>query len=221
VVVADSSGANDRQTRVADAIDARSPKLAGMYRRALRELSCEAMPGDEIARVSVICHCIRELIIGLPSVLSDFDEERPRPSSGSLVSKLPKLLSQHGVDLALDRDVVPVPREVAQELHLLVVTATKEEGRNTRSAAALVTGGTDSQHPAVKQWAAAYRFLVGWAHLDRNHDEDRVLPTDQEIRDALRVVEDVIDVRTTVFFENVAAIKDLLVDINAIEEEGA
>lgn len=217
--MADRARADDRQTRVADAIAARSPKLAGLYRRALRELSCEALPGDENARVSVICHCVRELVIGLPAVLSEFDEERPHPSSGSLVSKLPKLISQHGVDLALDRDVVPVPREVAQAFHLLVATATKEAGRNKRSAAALVTGGKDTEHPAVKQWDAAYRFLVGWAHLDRNHHQDRVLPTDQEIRDVLRVVEDVIDVRTTVFFENVAAIKDLLADINAVEEE--
>ena len=79
----------------------------------------------------------------------------------------------------------------------------------------------DTKHPAVKQWGDAYQFLVGWAHLDRNHDEDRVLPTDNEIRDVLRIVEDVIDVRTTAFFENVAAINDLLADINATEEEGA
>lgn len=217
--MAEPSDADDRQRRVADAITARSPKLAGMYRRALRELSCEPMPGDENARVSVICHCVRELVIGLPAVLSDFAEERPKPSSSSLVSKLPDLLSQHGVDLAVDGDIVPVPQEVAQAFHNIVVTANKEVGRNKRSAAALVTGGSDTKHPVLKQWDKAYRFLVGWAHLDRNHDEDRELPTDQQIRDVLRVVEDVIDVRTTVFFENVGAIKGLLAEINAVDEE--
>jgi hypothetical protein len=220
-VEVDPFGADDRQARVADAIHTRSPKLAAMYRRTLLELSCEALPGDEVARVAVICHCIRELVNGLPLVLSDFDEKRPRPSADSLTKKLPKLLTRHAVDLALDQDIVPVPREVAHAFHRLVATAVKEEGRNKRGAAALVTGGKDTKHPAVKQWGDAYRFLVGWAHLDRNHDEDRVLPSDNEIRDVLRVFEDVIDVRTTAFFENVAAINDLLVDINASEEEGA
>ena len=129
MVTTHPSGADDRQARVADAIHARSPKLAGMYRRALRELSCGAVLGDEIARVAVICHCIRELVNGLPLVLSEFDERRPRPSSGSLTSKLPKLVTRHAVDLALDQDVVPVPREVAQAFHRLVATAVKEEGR--------------------------------------------------------------------------------------------
>jgi hypothetical protein len=216
--VEDSSCTDERQTRVANAINAKSPKLAGMYRRALRELNSEAFPGDEVARVSVICHCVRELVIGLPAVLSDFDEPRPEPSSGSLVSKLPKLISRNGVDLDLDQDVVPVPKEVAQIFHLLVATANREAGRNKRRAAALVTGGNDTKHPVVKQWDAAYQFLVGWAHLDRNHEQDRELPTDDDIRAVLRVIEDVIDVRTTVFFENVGAIKDLLADINAVDE---
>ncbi|MGA6205464.1 hypothetical protein ACPESR_11960 [Nocardia testacea] len=210
------TGLDDRQKRLAEAIEARNPRLAGMYRTALRQLAVIPEPGCETARVSIICHCVRELMLGLHGTLSDIDIPRPNPSSGSLVGQLPDLLSRHPeLDLSLDQDMVPVPRNVAQKLGAIVTAATQEKGRNKRLAAALITGENDTKHPVVKQWTDTYNFFVGWTHLDRNHEQGRDLPGDESILAALRVVEDVIEVRTTVFFENVHAIKDLLAMINA------
>ncbi|MFC9968900.1 hypothetical protein ACFVH4_32155 [Nocardia ignorata] len=160
---------------------------------------------------------MRELMLGLTATLSDIDIPRPKPSSGSLAGEFPDLLSRHPeLDLSLDQDMVPVPKKVAQKLGALVAAATQERGRNNRLAAALTTGDDDNtKHPVVKQWTNTYNFFVGWAHLDRNHEQGRDLPTDESILAALRVVEDVIEVRTTVFFDNVHAIEDLLAKINA------
>jgi hypothetical protein len=210
------TGLDDRQSRIAEAIDARNGRLAGMYRTALRQLASTPEPGCETARVSVICHCVRELMLGLPATLSDIDIRRPKPSSGSLVGQLPDLLSRHpDLDLSLDQDMVPVPKKVAQKLGALVTAATQERGRNKRLAAALITGDNDTKHPVVKQWGDTYEFFLGWTHLDRKHEAGGDLPIDETILRALRVVEDVVEVRTTLFFENVHAIKDLLAEINA------
>src|SRR5919202_1530116 len=196
-VASEDPEVDERQRRVANAIAARSSKLSGMYRTVLGQLAAPALKGGERARVSIICHCVRELMAGLPEAMSDSITPRPNPSSNKLVGGLPRLLASHPeVDLSLDQDVLPVPRPVAQAFHALVTAATQEEGRNRRNAAAMVTGGTNADHPAIRQWQAAYRFNVRWAHLDRDHEGSGPVPSDQEIRAHLRVVEDVVEVRT-------------------------
>jgi hypothetical protein len=170
----------------------------------------------------MICHCMRELMIGLPAVMSDFSIPRPTPSSTFLMKQLPGLLAAHSdADLGLDQDLVPVPRAVAQVLASLISTATREEGRNRANTAALVTGESDADHPAIAQWLDAYQFFLSWTHLDRNHDQERPLPSDEALLASLRVVEDVIEVRSALFFVNLHALEDLLAEINDVDEESA
>lgn len=209
-----------RQRRVIKALEERNLKLAGLYRTALRNLESPADEGCEAARVSIICHCMRELMNGLPGLLADSAIPRPKPSSGSLMAKLPELLSDHpDVDLGSDQDIVPVPKAVAQALDSLISAVVKERGRNRSNAAALVTGGDDTRHPAIRQWMDAYEFFLGWAHLDRN-DDDRELPGDGELVTVMRVVEDVVEVRTKAFFENLHSLEGLLAEINTPIEDG-
>jgi len=151
--------------------------------------------------------------------MSDSVIDRPKPSSGSLIGKLPDTLAKYpGLDLSADQDVIPVPTQVASAFDALVEAATKEAGRNRYNTAALVTGGTDTKHPAIKQWMDAYQFFLGWTHLDRFHDQDRTMPLDDELIDKLRIVEDVIEVRINAFFENVRSVEDLLAEINATSD---
>ena len=212
---------DERQCRVAKALEGRSPRLAGMYRSALSTLRNEPELGSEVARISMICHCMRELMTGLPAAMADTAIPRPKPSSSSLVAKLPELLAKHpDADLGLEQDTVPVPKKVAQALASLVTTATQEQGRNRSNAAALLTGGSDPKHPVIKQWMDAYEFFVGWAHLDRNHERDSNLPGTEELLAVIRVVEDMVEVRTAAFFENLHSIEDLLSQINTRGEVG-
>lgn len=212
----------ERQQNVVDALQDRSPRLAGIYRTALGALDTAAMEGCEPARVAVICHCMRELMLGLPAIMADAAIPRLNPSSSALTKKLPKLLTKNAeVDLGADQDMVPVPKAVAHAIHLIITTAAKEQGRNRLIFAALVTGGEDGKHPAVEQWMDAYQFFVGWAHLDRNHNAGRQLPADVDLLANIRVVEDVIEARTAVFFENLKSLEGLLAEINAPAEEDA
>lgn len=216
----DEGPMDGRQERVLEALVNRSPRLAGMYRTALTITAEKAVHGCESARISTICHCIRELMSGLPAVMSDISIDRPNPSSGSLMKQLPGLLAAHpDADLRLDQDLVPVPRAVARVLASLVSAVTQEEGRNRANTAALVTGDSDANHPAIGQWLAAYQFFLSWTHLDRNHDQERPLPSDGDLLAMIRIVEDVIEVRSALFFENLHAIEDLLAEINNVDEE--
>ena len=58
----------ERQARIHDALVSRSPQLAALYVTALEHLTTLAVAGREAARVSVICHCMRELALASPFV---------------------------------------------------------------------------------------------------------------------------------------------------------
>lgn len=213
---------DERQARVVEALQSRSAKLADVYVTALNELASVETSDRVAAGVAVICHCMREVMAGLPAVMSNLSIPRPVPSAASQLVKLPALLAAHpDADLGLDQDLVPVPRSVAQALAMLISTAAQEEGRNRANTATLVTGSTDTEHPAIAQWRDAYKFFVGWAHLDRNHEQRRTLPDKESLLANIRVVEDVIEVRTALFFENLHALDELLAEINGVDEETA
>lgn len=219
--MASAAGPDERQARVIEALQGRSRKLAGIYKSALGELASPSAPACEAARVSIVCHCMRELMNGLPSVMADTLIPRPTPPSSSLLAKLPKLLAENpDTNLGLDQDLVPVPRPVAHALDALIATVARERGRNLSNAAALVTGGGDTNHPAIAQWRSAQDFFLDWTHLDRNHNNDRELPSDDELMANIRIVEDVIEVRSGLFFDNLHALDDILAAANAVDEGG-
>lgn len=213
---------SQRQENVVAALQSRAPKLAGAYRMTLQLLATPAVEGCEAARVSMICHGIRELMNGLPTVLSDSFISRPNPSSDTLTRQLPELLAKHpDVTLDQDQDLIPIPRSVASALQDIISTVAQEKGRNRSNAAALVTGSTDVSHPAVAQWMTAQRFFLRWTHLDRNHERARDLPSDEELLSQIRIIEDIIVVRSTLFFDNLHTLNDLLSEINGEDAGGA
>jgi hypothetical protein len=197
-------------------LKARSETHAGLFAIALRELAQPATLGQESARVSVIAHCARELMLGALDILVDTPEPRPVPTSGALTGNLSSALTANGnPDLRADQDLIPVPRIVAAAIADLIDASTRERGRNQRNAAALVTGTADGKHPSIAEWNSTYQFFVKWAHVDQHHL--KALPGDSTLAQRLRVVEDVIEVRMNLFFENLSAIEDLLAQANATE----
>jgi hypothetical protein len=209
--------ADQRQHDLLDRLTERSPLHAGLYAIALRQLDDPAAAGQESARLSVISHCVRELMLGALDVLVDTPEPRPEPTSGSLAGGMPDILTANGSpDLRVDQDLIPVPREVAAAFADLIEASVRERGRNQRNAAALVTGNADGAHPSIGEWLKTYRFFVKWAHVDQHHRS--TLPDDGIVSGHLRVVEDVIDVRLSLFFDNLATVEDLLAAANSTGE---
>jgi hypothetical protein len=205
-----------RQNDIFNRLRERSAVHAGLYMIALRELGSPALEGLESARISVICHCARELMLGALDVLVDTPEPRQKPSSGSLARNLPLVLSREGgPDLRANQDLIPIPRAVAGAFADLIDASTREQGRNQRNAATLVTGNADGFHPSIKEWGSAYGFFVQWAHVDQHHRRD--LPHDTTLAHHLRIVEDVIEVRMNLFFENLSTVEDLLALANSTD----
>ena len=163
---------------------------------------------------------MREIMNGLPAAMAVGATPRPNPSSASLTGRLPDLMAAHsGLDLRAAQDIIPVPSPVASAIAELVEAAVKERGLNVANAAALLTDGADTKHPLISQWNSAHQFFLRWTHLDRYPDAGRSPPTDDEVRANIRVIEDVIDVRTAVFFENLSAVEDILSIANATASE--
>jgi hypothetical protein len=205
-----------RQQVILGRLRERSFVHAGLYGTALLELRSPAADGMESARVSVICHCARELMLGALDILVDTPEPRQKPSSGSLAQALPSVLLREGSpDLRADQDLIPIPRAVAAAFADLIDASTREQGRNRRNAAALVTGSADGYHPSIKEWGRAYGFFVQWAHVDQHHLER--LPDDETLARHLRILEDVIEVRMNLFFENLSTVEELLALANATD----
>lgn len=207
---------DQRQHDMLKRLRERSAVHAGLYALALRELGSPAVDGLEPARISVICHCARELMLGALDILVDTPEPRPSPSSGSLARNLPSvILREGGPDLRANQDLIPIPRTVAGAFADLIDASTREHGRNQRNAAALVTGSADGSHPSIKEWGKAYGFFVQWAHVDQHHRKN--LPADATLARHLRIVEDVMEVRMNLFFENLGTVEDLLALANATD----
>lgn len=207
---------DQRQHDILKRLSERSTVHAGLYATALRELGSPSVEGLESARVAVICHCARELMLGALDVLVDTPEPRQKPTSGSLARGLPSVITREGgPDLRADQDLIPIPRAVATAFADLIDANTREQGRNQRNAAALVTGSADGSHPSIKEWGQAYGFFVQWAHVDQHHRKN--LPDDATLARHLRIVEDVIEVRMNLFFENLSTVEDLLALANATD----
>lgn len=203
---------DQRQLDIVGRLSERSPVLASLYMTALRELRRPADDGLESARVSVISHCARELMNGAREVLVDTPEPRPKPSSGALTQGLLSVLAEKNPDLRADQDLIPIPRAVAAAFADLIDASTREQGRNRRNTAALVTGSAEGSHPSIKDWNRTYQFFVKWTHIGQHHLND--LPDDETLSSHMRVVEDVIEVRMSLFFENLSAVEDLLAQAN-------
>lgn len=203
---------DERQSRVFRVLEARSKKLASIYRTALTMLESARSADSEMTRISLICHCLRELTTGAPEALSEIDIQRPKVKTQSYVDRLPRLLK--GVDLTPGSDSVPIPKKAAENLAQLLAVMTQTQGRNRRLASALVTKSLDGDSPAISQWLTAHAFFEKWNHLDRLPDGLRELPEDDEISAHLRVVEDVIEAQYGFFFDGLQAIEDLLTRAN-------
>jgi hypothetical protein len=197
----------------------RNPELASIYHCGIDLLDSTRVVGTERARIALICHAMRELVIGVPALLSDEIVKRSGTTSSSLVQRLASLTQDlPALDLSGDLSYVAVPRDIATHLASLIEVAQLESARSHANDALLVTRSSNQKSPAVKQWRDAREYFVEWAHWDRKSPaeaEQRVLPTDAEILERVVVAEDLIRVRLNGFFDSRHEIDDFLAEINA------
>lgn len=212
----------DRQTRITDWLDEKHPDLASMHRTARRLLVSTAMAGDERARVSLICHSMRELMKHLPEVISDSDREAGGPRSSDYVRQLPSIVAKYpALDLSQDAENVPVPQGIARFLDGLIKAARSEDGRFLSDIAAFLTDDGNTKHPAVREWYESYNFFVQWAHLHGVPRDAQSIPSDGELGLRIELAEAQMDGVRAEFFDSLHAIEDLLAEANKLTGGGA
>ncbi|MHA7859929.1 hypothetical protein ACX1DX_00880 [Tessaracoccus sp. Y36] len=215
------STSEDRQTRIADWLDEKRPDLASMHRTAGQLLASKVKRGDERARVSLICHSMREVMKHLPEVISGGDRVAGGPRSDDYVRQLPSIVSKYpALDLSQDAENVPVPQEIARFLADLIKAAISEDGRFLSDIAAFLTDDGNTQHLAVREWYQTYNFFVKWAHLHGHQSEVRSIPSDDELRRWIEVAEAHMDGVRAQFFDSLRAIEDLLAEANQLVDGG-
>jgi len=207
-----------RRRDLHQALARRSSEIAGLYRAALRELSRPVEPGEEASHVGLVCHSMRELMLGLPGVVSE--EVRKREDDAStLAHQLPGIVNKYpDLDLNLELQEVPVPQELARHFKRMVDAEREAEGRIKANARLLLTGDAGLHSGDVSTWLDTYRYFQTRAHWDRGQ-RSKPLPSNRQLENKIVVVEDLMEPRVRPFLEGRPAIEQLLARINGEAEE--
>ena len=195
-----------------------SAKLAGVYRRTIVLIEEQPRGGEELVRISLIGHCMRELMNRLPDILKDVPGMlRPaKPNSKTLQKDLLDLLAASG-KLNASGPVVSVPGEIIDALQRFAAAVQADSVRAAEKDSVAVTQTRSSTGPAVQQWTMARNFFMDFVHLDAFVGDDAGrLPTDEEILEKLVVVETALRSRLFGFFESRRAIDLRLASINEV-----
>jgi hypothetical protein len=211
------------------------PALAGLYRQAILLMDSQPMPGDDKARLSLVSHCVRELMNNLPDALGDVkdfpanrrgDEEKARADLIAAVEMLEGMPRDQPVEAGSPLDKpgkVTVPADFLDAaVNFAGVFKDGETRVRLRDSAALL-GYIDRYHPALKPWKAARDFFMSFAHLDR-HKSDRPgghgLPTDERVMAHIAIIEASMRVRLGAFFDSLNEVRALAGQANEVGADG-
>lgn len=211
-----------RRQALLTALLERNAELASYYRAAICELARGPVPPeDHVAHVSAVCHSMRELMAGLPGVVSDDVRPRSGESSKDLLLKLPRIAAEFpNLDLNSELQDVPVPSKLAKAMHGIILASDGASGRNRAKVRLLLTGSPEIDSKQVKEWMILYKdFFVHFAHWDRGsrqHD----LPSDKTLETNIRRIEDLMSPRVQQFIDQRPGVFAMLEEINTPLEDG-
>lgn len=217
--LSEDNGALIQHCAVADWLEVQRPEIGNTYRAARKLLAETPDPGYERIRVLLICHSMREVINRLPTAVMlgrgslDHSAVANHRGSSEQVRSLPRLRSAYpDLELSLDAENVPVPRDVALVFSSLIDAAVYEDQRRLSDLAAFLTDDANLNHPAVHEWRELSKFFTRWAHLVDKSDES--IPSDQQLAEKIRIFEDHVDSIRLAFFANKSVVEDLLAAAN-------
>lgn len=211
------------------------PELSALYENAITLLSEEKISGKEHVRLSVIGHCIRELINLLPDALEDVDGmllsgwKDNNTEIEKLISSLEKEAGGDIGSLVSDEtDNSGQARRVLitqGTLNAMAEWAKSEQEKKVRERqrdSITVLGSIDSRSPALIPWGNARKFFMRRTHIKRNfplRDNLINLPDDTEVLYHLSAIEACLRVRLCGFFDIYDEINDLLKDANMMQDK--
>jgi hypothetical protein len=227
---ADEGVWNARRRRLQAALAQRDELFADLYRRAIDALGERPLrPGSLV----VAGHCIRDLVNGLPDVLTDVDSVPAYSDMTAPARELTDVWAQHEDVLgSVDGDGhetsevnrgsearVTVPIVVVRAAHNLVVASRAGELNARRRHSALVLGRVEvRQDPTVKVFRDSVDTFERLRHPQRGRRIAVAAETLPRVVRALEVIEGALEGRMGNFFATVEDLMDLLDAAN--EREG-
>lgn len=214
-----------RRWRLFEALARQSELFADLYRRAIDALSERPLTHGALV---VAAHCIRDLVNGLPDVITDAGEvpahvplSRPAHQLASVWQSHPDRLGpvENPVTAAVTRDgdVEPIMTapvalvEAARQVAEASLTVT-ENSRRRRSA--LVLGRMELRlHPTVRIFQESVNVFEQLRHPQRGREVNLDAVLDR-VDDALVVIESALEARLGSFFESVEELMDVLAAAN-------
>jgi len=191
--------------------------LAELYQHAIDMLS-----DVEVTRSRLIigCHCLRELLAGLPFVMQDPVE--PRQDVGGAARQLALAWEEAGLTLDTPGAAAPsdgrafaVPVDVYETARQVASAAAAGAGRALSRSGTIVTGQPlPPTSPQLLRFHRASQRLPGRAHFRSYADPSAALPTSEQLEDDLVALEDGLRSRLSYFGQQVAAVDAVLAKAN-------
>lgn len=191
----------------------RNVELASLYRAAIRELGQPIEDGEQASQVALVCHAMREFMLGLPGVVSA-DVHKRGMDVTTLTQDLPDMADLNP-NMVLDSPLqdVPVPNAIARQLALIIQAERDSTGRIRANARLLLTGDEGVDGPQVKTWIDTYRYFQSQAHWGRDSRQSP-LPTMPQLDAKITLIDTLMQPRVLPFIEQRPRVEDLLRQIN-------
>jgi len=195
------------------ALLARDIELASLYRAAIRELDRPINEGEQASQVALVCHSMREFMLGLPGVVSAEVHKRGLDVT-TLTKELPQLADLNP-NMVLDSELqeVPIPNAIARQLGLIIQAERDTTNRIRMNARLLLTGDEGVDGPQVETWIKTYRYFQSQAHWSRDKRQSP-LPSVSQLDAKITVVDTLMQPRVLPFIEQQPRVEELLQKIN-------
>jgi hypothetical protein len=221
-----------RRWRLFEALAQQSELFADLYRRAIDALNERPLTHGALV---VAAHCIRDLVNGLPDVITDAGEvpahvplSKPAHHLASVWGSHPELLgsvnSPVAAGVAKEGEVDPlmtVPAELVEAARRVAEASGAVTQNSRRRRSALVLGRMEvTLHPTVRLFQESVDVFEQIRHPQRGREVNPDAVT-ARVDGALVAIESTLEARLGSFFESVEELMDVLSAANERTETGA
>lgn len=203
--------------------------IASMYKLAIDLMAEPPAPGQELARLSSVGHCIREILNNLPEALNDVAGapdrgndrgESARRLSFVILNTFPSSNVAFSNSNASEDDDevrnVSVPAAVVEAMTKFANEHQEVAKRVARRDSASVLGWIDPTNPALVPWTAARGFFMRRTHLNLGQATKPAspLPSDADVIIHIENIEASLRARLGAFYDTIHSLDDLLEEAN-------
>lgn len=191
------------------------PTLGVMYERCVNAVA-EYQEDSRTARadISIIGHCVREIINRLPDMLArETGKTRRGDEDKAQRTLISEFEQSEGEITSTNNGIVQIPASLYDALSDYC-DAVQAGSDNAKSRDYIVTSASKKLTPAYPPWRQARKFFMGYTHLGAG--DGKALPTAEEVKEQIERIESALAVRTGHFFDSKSRLVMILEKTNAV-----